>query len=164
VRKSGEVFRGRPETAVGAHTTGYNGGSLGVCFEGHFELEDMPEAQKRAGAALVAELRERYPGICVFRHRELGTTACPGARFPFDEIVTEEKEEEEMSYEQFYEFMSRFEGERASAKPGDWSEGARDWAVSAGIVNGDGDGKFRWRSFVTREEICAMLFRAAKRG
>ena len=48
VRKDGTVYRGRPENWVGSHTVGHNSTKLGICAEGNFEAEQMPEAQKKA--------------------------------------------------------------------------------------------------------------------
>ena len=44
VRKDGTVWRGRPEDRVGAHTVNYNSRSIGICFEGNFELEPILKA------------------------------------------------------------------------------------------------------------------------
>ena len=41
VRKDGNVYSGRPINMVGGHTTNYNSVSVGVCFEGNFEKENM---------------------------------------------------------------------------------------------------------------------------
>ena len=88
VRKDGTVWRGRPENTVGAHTVNYNAVSIGICFEGNFENEQMSEAQKSSGRELVAYLKEKYPTIAeVKRHKDLRATDCPGKKFPFDEIV-----------------------------------------------------------------------------
>ena len=58
VSKDGEITRGRPLWAVGAHAEGSNRVSVGVCFEGNFQLEEeMPAAQRQAGRALVTALR-----------------------------------------------------------------------------------------------------------
>lgn len=86
VRKDGSVFRGRPIGMVGAHCTNYNSCSVGVCFEGNFEKEEMTKAQIKAGQRLVEYLRNLYPKAEVKRHGELQATACPGRKFPFDEI------------------------------------------------------------------------------
>ena len=93
VRKDGAIYRGRPEWATGGHTLGENWRSLGVCFEGNFEIEEMGPEQLKSGGELVADIRARYPGIEVKRHRELGVTACPGENFPFDEILEYEEEQ-----------------------------------------------------------------------
>ena len=92
VRKDGTIYRGRPENTVGAHAYGANYDSIGVCFEGNFETEFMPLAQRIAGAELVKDLLTRY-GLtedAVIRHSDVCATACPGRNFPFDAIVKSE--------------------------------------------------------------------------
>lgn len=86
VRKDGTVFRGRPLGTVGAQCTNYNSCSVGVCFEGNFEKESMTAAQLKAGQSIIDYLRTLYPKAKVKRHGELQATACPGKKFPFDEI------------------------------------------------------------------------------
>ena len=95
VTKKGEVYSGRPENAVGAHTTNYNSVSVGICFEGNYDNELMPDAQFKAGKELMAYLKGKYPSAQFKRHRDLNATACPGKNFPFEEIttITETKKE-----------------------------------------------------------------------
>lgn len=88
VRKDGSVYRGRAENAVGAHTIGYNSMSVGICFEGNFEVEQMPEDQIKAGQELVAYLKAKYPGVKLGRHKDFDSTACPGRYFPYDTIIS----------------------------------------------------------------------------
>ena len=90
VRKDGKVYRLRPEEKVGAHAYGSNYNSLGVCFEGNYMEEDMPEAQKEAGKELVAYLKNKYNITTVQAHRDVCATSCPGDKFPFDEIAKSE--------------------------------------------------------------------------
>ena len=87
VRKNGSIERGRPEDTVGAHAVNNNSDSIGICFEGNFETETMPEAQKEAGKELVAYLKQKYGISTVQKHKDVASTACPGKNFPFDEIV-----------------------------------------------------------------------------
>ena len=86
VRKDGSVYRGRPETAVGAHAGNNNYDSIGICFEGNFMTETMSEAQKRAGQELVQYLKDKYGISKVQKHSDVNATGCPGTRFPFKEI------------------------------------------------------------------------------
>ena len=102
VRKDGSIHRGREELAQGGHTADHNATSIGICFEGNFELEDMPEAQVKGGRELIAYLRQRYGELPIFRHRDLNATACPGARFPFEEITRPEQTELSDPTVQFY--------------------------------------------------------------
>lgn len=86
VRKDGSVYRGRPEDTVGAHAGNNNYDSIGICFEGNFMTETMPEAQKRAGQELVQYLKDKYGISKVQKHSDVNATGCPGTRFPFKEI------------------------------------------------------------------------------
>ena len=87
VRKNGKVYRGRPEDWVGAHTSGHNATKLGICAEGNFEKEKMPEAQMNAIIELLDYLRGKYGNLKVYGHRDLDSTACPGKNYPFNGIV-----------------------------------------------------------------------------
>ena len=87
VRKDGTIYRLRPEDKVGAHAYGSNYNSIGVCFEGNYMEEDMPEVQKQAGKELVAYLKNKYKISTVQKHKDVCATSCPGDKFPFDEIA-----------------------------------------------------------------------------
>ena len=87
VRKSGQVYKGRPIASVGAHAIGANYDSIGVCFEGNFDVEDtMPPQQLKAGKELVSYLKTLYPRAEIISHRDVQSTACPGRYFPFENI------------------------------------------------------------------------------
>ena len=97
VRKDGSVYRGRPQDKVGAHASGENSDSIGICFEGNYETEKtMPAAQKKAGAELVAYLKNYYKITKVLKHKDVNATACPGKNFPFNEIVNYKEGEEDV--------------------------------------------------------------------
>ena len=87
VRKDGSIYRLRPENKVGSHAKGANSNSIGICFEGAYMTETMPDEQKEAGKELVAYLKERYGISKVQRHSDVYPTSCPGTNFPFDEIA-----------------------------------------------------------------------------
>ena len=55
VRKDGSVYRLRPEKYVGAHASGNNSDSIGICFEGDFETEKMGDKQKNFPFSEIAE-------------------------------------------------------------------------------------------------------------
>ena len=92
VTKDGSIYRGRPETWLGAHTSGHND-KLGICAEGNFQNDIMPEAQKKAIIGLVRHLLGVYGDLDIYGHRDLDATACPGNNYPFDEIVKAENKE-----------------------------------------------------------------------
>ena len=87
VRKDGSIYRLRPENKVGSHAKGANSNSIGICFEGAYMTETMPDEQKEAGKELVAYLKEKYGISKVQRHSDVYPTSCPGTNFPFDEIA-----------------------------------------------------------------------------
>lgn len=102
VRKDGNVYRGRPIGTVGAHCVGYNDRSIGVCFEGNYETEKMPEKQIKSGCELVSYLRGLYPNAEIKRHSDLVSTLCPGGKFEFERI---KKGVNEMSVEDAIEIV-----------------------------------------------------------
>lgn len=87
VRKEGTVYRLRPENKIGAHAKGANSNSLGICFEGSYQTETMPDAQIKAGQELVAYLKKKYGISKVQRHSDVCKTSCPGRNFPFDLVA-----------------------------------------------------------------------------
>ena len=91
VRKDGTIYRGRPEDTVGAHAYGANSHSIGVCFEGNYQVEQtMPAAQLAAGQALVADIKRRWGITKVIGHKDVAgsTTDCPGKYFPLVELMS----------------------------------------------------------------------------
>ena len=149
VSKKGEVYRGRPENMRGGHTTNWNYCSIGVCFEGNFEMEQMPEAQIAAGRELAADIVSRFPSIVIGKHSEFGHTACPGKNFPFDRIVSTKNSEPQKDAEQ-------------ADAPSEWAEASCAWAVEKGLFLGSGDEGYRWHEGVTRQELAVILQRASK--
>lgn len=85
---NGEVRRGRNEAISGAHCTGHNTRSVGVCYVGGCPPRAVPEwqykskdtrtsSQKTALLRVVKELLGRYPGATVHGHNEFANKACP---------------------------------------------------------------------------------------
>ncbi len=87
VRKDGKIYRLRPEDKVGAHAYGSNYNSIGVCFEGDYMVENMPEEETKAGQELVAYLKNKYGISEVEVHKRVNATSCPGDNFPFNQIA-----------------------------------------------------------------------------
>lgn len=86
VKKDGTIFRGRPEGAAGAHTKGYNTHSVGICAEGAYMKEEMPEIQRKSIIALGEDIKLRYDINHIYGHREVYATACPGNNYPLAQI------------------------------------------------------------------------------
>lgn len=86
IRKDGSVYRGRPMEAVGAHAIPVNKTSVGICCEGAYNTEAMPDAQKNAVVEAVKHVLGLYPGCRIVGHREVDATDCPGKNYPLEEI------------------------------------------------------------------------------
>lgn len=88
VRKDGSIWEGRPENAMGAHTLGYNDISIGICAEGKYMCETMPQVQKKALIELGIYLKNKYNinHNNIMGHRDVNSTTCPGRLFPLEEI------------------------------------------------------------------------------
>lgn len=96
----GTVEKGRPIEQAGAHCTGHNRNSIGICYIGGAYWRDgvnakgkpikgkdgkavlMPKdtrtaLQRVAMKELVAQLQEQFPHATVHGHREFANKACP---------------------------------------------------------------------------------------
>lgn len=86
VRKDGTIYKGRGLKGIGAHCDGHNSESVGICAEGDYSKEQMPEVQKQSLIALGRYVRSLYPQVKPVGHKELDSTACPGTNYPLAEI------------------------------------------------------------------------------
>lgn len=78
----GTIETGRPESEVGAHCTGHNTNSIGICYIGGLDANSNPkdtrtDAQRKALIKLVKELKAKYQGATVHGHNEFANKACP---------------------------------------------------------------------------------------
>lgn len=78
----GSVHEGRPIEMIGAHTTGQNTYSIGICYIGgcdkNMKPKDTRTAEQEASLVkLVKSLKERFPGATVHGHNEYAARACP---------------------------------------------------------------------------------------
>lgn len=79
---AGEIQEGRPIEEVGAHCTGHNANSIGVCYVGGVAADGKPadtrnEAQKQALLVLLKRLKEQFPNATIHGHRDFAQKACP---------------------------------------------------------------------------------------
>lgn len=72
---------------------------------------------------------------------------------------TESKENEKMTSESFDRLIAEHYEKLRSKEPSEWSKEAREFCEKHGIILGDGNGNFAYRSFVTREEIAEIAYR-----
>ena len=75
-------------------------------------------------------------------------------------VAAELKERrEEMTQEQFNEMMDKWLAQRAAEPASDWSEKERTWMEEMGLIRGDEAGNRSYKSFCTREELAAVIYR-----
>ncbi|SHJ36796.1 N-acetylmuramoyl-L-alanine amidase [Bacteroides stercorirosoris] len=76
IRKNGDIKTLRAIEIPGAHVKGYNGSSVGICYEGGLDADGRPadtrtDFQKHSLRVLVLLLLKDYPGSRVAGHRDL---------------------------------------------------------------------------------------------
>lgn len=88
ITRDGKIHKGRDEAKIGAHTTGQNSYSIGVCYCGGCPPRSVrnwanqgkdtrtPE-QRAAIIRLCKELKCRYPSATLHGHNEFANKACP---------------------------------------------------------------------------------------
>ena len=76
-----------------------------------------------------------------------------------DVLALKTEEEDTMTQTEFNRMMDNYLAARAEEAPQSWSNEARNWAESNGIVVGDEKGNKAYRSFCTREELVTILYR-----
>lgn len=95
IRRSGQVEPGRPLDQTGAHVSGHNSNSIGLCLVGGIGAAGQAEnnfvpAQWEALKALVARLKRQFPRARIQGHRDFPNVKkdCPC----FDAIAWVKKE------------------------------------------------------------------------
>ena len=79
IRRDGTIEPGRPEWQIGAHCVNHNAHSIGVCYEGGYDIRGQPAdtrtaEQKQTMRRLLEQLHERYPRAMIVGHRDLIAT------------------------------------------------------------------------------------------
>ena len=85
IYRDGSVNVGRPIEKVGAHCTGHNTGSIGICYigglasDGKTAKDTRTDAQKKSLVNLVTSLMERFKltKSQIHCHNEYANKACP---------------------------------------------------------------------------------------
>ena len=78
----GTICQGRPLDMAGAHCTGHNRHSIGICYVGGLDKDMKPkdtrtEAQKESLRRLIDTLKQQFPKAQVYGHRDFAPKACP---------------------------------------------------------------------------------------
>lgn len=79
----GSVHEGRPIALSGAHTSGHNKMSVGICYVGGCDStgknakDTLNDLQETAMVNLIKALREKYGKLSLHGHNEFANKACP---------------------------------------------------------------------------------------
>lgn len=95
IGRDGTIHKGRDESKIGAHTTGHNSHSIGVCYCGGCPPRSVKDwdrkgkdtrtpAQRASLIKLCKELKGRYPGATLHGHNEFANKACPSFIVKYD--------------------------------------------------------------------------------
>lgn len=87
IYRDGSIHVGRSKSEAGAHCTGHNSISIGICYVGGLSAEGKPKdtrtpQQKDSLLALIEQLKEEFPGVTIHGHNEFANKACPCFRVP----------------------------------------------------------------------------------
>lgn len=83
IYRDGTINKGRDESKVGAHCTGHNSHSVGVCYiggcavDGKTPKDTRTEQQKESLLSLLRELIKKYPKAKIYPHYKFAAKACP---------------------------------------------------------------------------------------
>ena len=83
IYRDGSIHTGRAESVSGAHCTGHNTISIGVCYiggvasDGKTPKDTRTEAQKASLLKLLKQLKAKYPGSKIYPHYKFAAKACP---------------------------------------------------------------------------------------
>lgn len=89
IYRNGDVVPGRPIDQIGAHCSGHNAHSIGVCYVGGCDaVKRLPDGQlapkdtrtpiqKTALRQLLKKLKALYPQAKIYGHRDFANKSCP---------------------------------------------------------------------------------------
>ena len=83
IYRDGSVHPGRPVEQIGAHCTGHNANSIGICYIGGLAADNKTPKDTRTPAQiqalrdLVELLKTEYPNATIHGHHEFADKACP---------------------------------------------------------------------------------------
>ena len=83
IYRDGSIHIGRDESIIGAHCTGHNTNSIGVCCiggcasDGKTPKDTRTTEQKQSLVKLLKELKTKYPQASIHGHRDFSSKACP---------------------------------------------------------------------------------------
>ena len=79
----GSIHNGRDLNKAGAHCTGHNSKSIGVCYiggvakDGKTPKDTRTKEQKESLLILLRELKAKFPKAKIYGHKDFANKACP---------------------------------------------------------------------------------------
>ena len=144
-----------------------NSNSIGI--EMCDSVDGVPEDVRSLTAGLVRELMVKY-GIDsshVLRHYDVTGKRCPAPWVdnPVDwmEFKKMLEEDDDMSYEQFEQYMNRYLTERNAKPADDWAKPYIQDAIDAGAMTDVGGTIERPQGFITRQEMAVVAAALSKK-
>ena len=144
-----------------------NSNSIGV--EMCNSLKAVPEATRVRTAALVRELMGKYglDSSHVLRHYDVTGKRCPAPWVDnpaeWMEFKKMLEEDDDMSYEQFEQYMNRYLTERNAKPADDWAKPYIQDAIDAGAMTDVGGTIERPQGFITRQEMAVVAAALSKK-
>ena len=144
-----------------------NSNSIGI--EMCDSVDGVPDDVKSLTVSLVQELMSRY-GIDpshVLRHYDVTGKRCPAPWVdnPAEWIEFKKmlEEDDDMSYEQFEQYMNRYLTERNAKPADDWAKPYIQDAIDAGAMTDVGGTIERPQGFITRQEMAVVAAALSKK-
>lgn len=94
IELDGSIHKGRDENVIGAHCSGQNANSIGICYvggvakDGKTPKDTRTDAQKQSLLKLLKSLKVKYPNATIHGHREFAAKACPSfdAKYEYKDL------------------------------------------------------------------------------
>ena len=144
-----------------------NANSIGI--EMCNSVGGVPEAVRARTAAFVRQKMKEY-GIDsshVLRHYDVTGKRCPAPWVDNPEEWMEFKkmleEDDDMSYEQFEQYMNRYLTERNAKPADDWAKPYIQEAIDAGAMSEVGGSIASPKGFITRQEVAVVAAALSKK-
>lgn len=144
-----------------------NSNSIGI--EMCDSVDGVPEDVRSLTVSLVQELMSRY-GIDsshVLRHYDVTGKRCPAPWVDnpaeWMEFKKMLEEDDDMSYEQFEQYMNRYLTERNAKPADDWAKPYIQDAIDAGAMTDVGGSIERPQGFITRQEMAVVAAALSKK-
>lgn len=163
-----EIVQGIPldRNAWGAGDGNGQGNREGIQIEICWSKSGGPrfvQAEQNAAEYIASLLKQYGWGLDkVTKHQDYNGKYCPHRTLDmgwdrFLKMVEEYgKEDDEMSYEQFVEYMDRYRKEQAVKPAAKWAEKQIAQVKEDNVMSSDADGQFRPQSTVTRQEMAVI--------